>query len=303
MFQRIAVLPAALALLCWAAPAGAQVIEGETAGEDNLADPRYYGVAFLAGGPAGSFVSSVSFDISADIDGTFDLDGSGNFGGATEPVVQASSLVGLAPGDITWSFSGTQPNVITAHFAPGSFGVGDEFRFACETDQFVADPCPGGSFANGGALFSAQLEAGPGSSTGFAFVNKEVSVATLDFSNCKMNVGMPSRTVEPGGSILVEIDVQHNAEWKAETTVNAMVLDPKGKLMISWQSPEQWLVQGEWFDFDHRFQIPPSAKPGIYRAAVGLGQMRQGIILRTMEFEVLPPPPEQNGGLGQAPVK
>lgn len=297
MLRRFATFPAALALLlAGSTPGVAQIIEGDAIGEDNLNDPRYYGVTFLSAGSAGNFVQSISYDISADIDGVFDLDGATNFGNATEPVVQISSLVGLNAGDITWSFSGNQPNVITANFAPGSFGVGDEFRFACETDLFVADPCKGGNFSTGGAVFSVQLEGGPATSTTFALINSEVAVATADFSNCKMSLSMPVRTVLPGGSIDVDIALVHKWQQTVQTPVNAYVFDSQGQMMLTWQSPEYTLATNTSLQVNHRFQIPLGTPPGIYKVGVGIGEMRQGLVLRSMEFRVEAPPPASAGG-------
>lgn len=296
MLRRLSTYPAAIALLlAWPTMGVAQIIEGDTSGEDNLADPRYYGVAFLSGGSAGSFIESVSFDISADIDGVFDLDGATNFGNSTEPVVQASSLVGLNAGDITWSFTGNQPNVITANFAAGSFGVGDEFRFACETDLFVADPCKGGNFSVGGAVFSVALEGGPSTGTTFALINSEVAVATADFSNCKMSLSMPVRNVLPGGSIEVDIGLVHKWQQTVQTSVNSYLFDPQGQTMLTWQSPEYTLTTNTSLQVNHRFTIPPGTPPGIYKVGVGIGEMRQGLVLRSMEFRVEAPPPASAG--------
>jgi hypothetical protein len=296
MLRRLATFPAACALLLVVSTTGvAQIIEGDAIGEDNLNDPRYYGVTFLSAGPAGNFVQSISYDISADIDGVFDLDGATNFGNALEPVVQVSSLVGLNAGDITWSFSGNQPNVITANFAPGSFAAGDEFRFACETDLFVADPCKGGNFSIGGAVFSVQLEGGPATSTGFALINGEISVATADFSNCKLSLSMPVRTVLPGGSIEVDIALLHKWQQTVQTPVNSYVFDPQGQTMLTWQSPEYTLATNTSLQVSHRFQIPLGTPPGIYEVGVGIGEMRQGLILRSMEFRVEAPPPASAG--------
>lgn len=296
MFRRLATFPAALALLlCGSTTGVAQVIEGDAIGEDNLADPRYYGVAFLSGGSAGNFVQSISYDISADIDGFFDLDGVTNFGNAVEPVVQVSSLVGLNAGDITWSFSGNHPNVITANFAPGSFGAGDEFRFACETDLFVADPCKGGNFSIGGAIFSVQLEGGPATSSTFALINSEVAVATVDFSNCKLSLNLPDRSVLPGELLEVDIALVHKWQKTVQTPVNSYVFDPQGNTLLSWSSPPYTLATNMSLDVTHRFTIPPGTPPGVYKVGVGIGEMRQGLVLRSMEFRVEAPPPASAG--------
>ena len=55
MLNRFKQISSALALTLYCGTlAGAQVIQADTIGEDNLADPRYYGVDFLSGGPAGN---------------------------------------------------------------------------------------------------------------------------------------------------------------------------------------------------------------------------------------------------------
>lgn len=291
------------ACLALSATVGAQVVEGDAAGEDNLADPRYYGIDFVSSGPAGDFIASASFDISADIDGIFDLDGSGNFNGALEPVVQLSSLVGLNAADITWSFTGANPNVITANFAPGSFGVGDSFRFACETDLFVSDPCPGGNFVTGGAVFSATLEGGPTASATFDPINSEVGVATVDFSNCTLSLSIPDRTVQVGGSVTVDIDLDHNAPWTAYTRVNAIVKDANGKVVTAWTSSRQTMPPGTSLSVHQDLQLPPWAKPGVYTVGVGIGSMRPALTLRWMEFEIERPDPTAKTGPSTAAVK
>ena len=277
--------------------AAAQSVEMDTTGEDNLTDPRYYGVQFNSAG-AYSGIASISLDISADIDAVFDLDGVSNFGGATEPVVDLGSLNGLTAGDITWSFVGSNPNVITASFAPGSFGVGDSFRFAAETDLFVADPCKGGNFATGGALFSVQFEDGPLVTVPFVQITIEESVATAEPSACQLTLALPKRTVQQGELLPMGLSLTHNAPWATQTPFNAALIDPGGNQLLSWESRPKSFATGQTVGLQHAFVIPTNAKPGIYTLNVGVGEMRQGLVLRTVQVEVIAKQVAPAGGQG-----
>jgi hypothetical protein len=65
--------------------------------------------------------------------------------------------------------------------------------------------------------------------------------------------------------------------------------------MLTWQSPEYTLATNTSLQVSHRFQIPLGTPPGIYEVGVGIGEMRQGLILRSMEFRVEAPPPASAG--------
>lgn len=159
--KRVAVCICTIALtfLLYAPVIYAAVILADTTGPDNLGTTDFYGVNFLAGT---GFIHSVVFDISIDPDAFFDFDGALSYNNSVNPIIGES--VGLTSADISWVFSdfpdsNTQhPSVLTFNFTPGSFGVGDYFRFSADTDFFVSDPAPGTVFATGGASFSALLE-------------------------------------------------------------------------------------------------------------------------------------------------
>ncbi len=161
----------------------ATVITADTTGSDNVSTPDFYGVQFLSG-PVSSFIQSVTWDISSDTNAFFDFDGAGSFGNATLPVVGAR--VGLTMADISFTLIGAvggnsqHPNILRANFFPGSFGIGDSFRFGADTDFFVFDPAPGSVFGNGGAVFSVLLESGQSASSNFVVVNTQQSLATVN---------------------------------------------------------------------------------------------------------------------------
>ena len=173
-----------LLFLTWGAqstPADTSTISASTFGADNFTTTDYYVVRNQSGG---SFIQSVSFNLTADSNAFFDLDGDGNFGNATTPVI--GSLIGVNAGDITFASSNfvggvpTHPAVITYNFAPGSFGPGDAFRFSADTEFFVTDvPTPGGVFGPGGATFSTLLESGQSGTIPFTEMNTDGSVASL----------------------------------------------------------------------------------------------------------------------------
>ena len=117
-----------LAVSCLMQTAAAAIIVADTTGPDSYSTADYYGVAFQAGG-VNRFIQSVTFELSADGDAYFDLDGNGNFGNTTSPVL--GTLTGLLAGDISFVFldpvggDPLHPAQLRLDFAPGSFGVGD----------------------------------------------------------------------------------------------------------------------------------------------------------------------------------
>ena len=154
-------------------PAQGATIFAVTAGNDTGTTPNMYEVAFTSG-LAGEFVASVSINLAADPAGFFDFDGIGSFADATTPVFGAMS--GLVAGDITPVFGNLiggdpqHPSLLTFNFLPGTFGVGDFFRFGADTDFFVSDPTPGGAFGAAPAVFSVVLQGGASGSDPFDVV-------------------------------------------------------------------------------------------------------------------------------------
>lgn len=169
----------------------ATVVTADATGGDTFDTAGFWGLS-LASDP-GIFLSQVSFDLSASASGFFDFDGDANFGGVMEPVF--SGLVGLAAGDIIVSFSdfvsADHPQVLTLTFAPGAFGSGDSLRFGADTDFFVSDPAPGGVFGDGGAVFSALLSDGRLGTVGFSTIDREASVAALEFAAIPLPATLP----------------------------------------------------------------------------------------------------------------
>ena len=154
-------------------PAQGATIFAITAGNDTATTPNMYEVAFTSG-LAGEFVASVSINLAADPDGFFDFDGLGSFAGATSPVFGA--MGGLVAGDITPVFGNfvggdpQHPSLLTFNFLAGTFGIGDFFRFAADTDFFLTDPAPGSVFGEVPAVFSVVLQGGASGSGSFAVV-------------------------------------------------------------------------------------------------------------------------------------
>jgi len=134
--------------------------------------PDFYRVDYQAGDP-GSSIRSVTFTLPA---GFFDFDGDTSFMNATAPVLDLPSLSGLTPSQITFRFTGTHPQSLSVDFAPGSFGVGDSFRFGADVDDLGSKL--GGVFG-AGATFAATLESGLAGSTPFRTDTSVHSTASL----------------------------------------------------------------------------------------------------------------------------
>jgi hypothetical protein len=163
-------------------PAQGATIFAVAAGNDTHSTPDMYEIAFTSGA-VGEFVASVSIDLGADPDAFFDFDAIGSFAGATSPVFGA--MGGLVGGDITPVFGNfidgdpQHPSLLTFNFLAGSFGIGDFFRFAADTDFFVSEPAPGSAFGEAPAVFSVVLQGGAAGSDAFDVVNISLSFARV----------------------------------------------------------------------------------------------------------------------------
>lgn len=199
LLKKLSMAAAGAALIALGAGGAAQAatIFADTTGTDNNEDPSFYGVSFLEGS-LNSFIQSISYNLSVDPDAFFDFDGDSNFVDATAPVIDLSSLVGLTASDISFSFANPvggdpdHPSLLTINFAPSSFGVGDSFRFAADTDFLVSAPAPGSVFGIAGVPFSVTLENGTSGSTTFAQVSSTRSEATVFIDDTPTDVPEPA---------------------------------------------------------------------------------------------------------------
>lgn len=163
----------------YASQANAAVISGDTTGIDTFNTADFYSVFFDTGNSS-EFVSSITYNL--DSSSVFDFSGSGSFNNSTAPVL--SSLVGLNASDVSFDFSGNKTPSLTFNFAPMSFGVGDSFRFAADTDRAstAIDPSlttkRGGDFGDNGVSFTVTLENGLSATSTFTNVNANRSVVS-----------------------------------------------------------------------------------------------------------------------------
>ncbi|BBM87019.1 PEP-CTERM sorting domain-containing protein [Candidatus Uabimicrobium amorphum] len=153
-------------------PISAATITADATGPETSNAIDFWGVSFDSGS---GFVQSITWDVSSFPNFFFDFDpaftGAGNFG--PEPLL--SNLVGLQSSDITFSFTGVAPTVITANFAAGSFEAGDSFRFDADIDFGATS---GDLFA--GLAFSVTLENGNSDSGTFAVTGAQSSGVTVN---------------------------------------------------------------------------------------------------------------------------
>jgi hypothetical protein len=179
--------------------AAVESISAYTNGPDTFTTPDFWGVAYFDGA---SFIQSVTFDLTDVAGAFFDFDGDASFSPtglapfATAPLI--GTLTGLVPTDVA-SFvyanivpgSGTgggpdNPATLTINFVPNSFGPGDSFFFAADTDGVDGDS--GGSFGQEGVIFSALLESGQSFSTEFVKLTNNFSVASITSCPCPIPV-------------------------------------------------------------------------------------------------------------------
>ena len=119
-----------------------------------------YGIQFVSGS-AGEFVKYITYDLSVAGPAFFDFDGVDSYLNNTAPVL--GTVNGLTAGDISWQLlnpvSGNPQHVdiLRFDFAAGSFGVGDSFRFAADTDFLINDPAPGSVFGQAAVPFSVMM--------------------------------------------------------------------------------------------------------------------------------------------------
>jgi hypothetical protein len=105
--------------------------------------------------------------------GSFDFDGVGNYGNHTDPAFSNAST-GISASDISFVFGGVHPPSLLIVFAPGSFGPGDEVRFAAGIDGFGSQ-LGGAVGAFGGTQLRVVLDGG---STGSAQIVTDTSVSS-----------------------------------------------------------------------------------------------------------------------------
>lgn len=185
MLKKCAILIFAYSVALISGGATAGVIADAT-GSDSASTTDFWGVTFASGS---GFISSVTFDLTADADAFFDFDGNANYGGSSGPVIGA--LNGIAAGDISVTTSNTvpnadtgvpQPQILTFNFAAGTFGVGDSFRFSADTDYLFSDPAPGSAVGNAGAAFAVVFEGGQTGAAAFSVVSTTQSIAEVGAS-------------------------------------------------------------------------------------------------------------------------
>lgn len=172
--MKIKVLPViALGMFLSVSAANASLITADATGADSFSTTDYWGVSFDSGN---GYISSITFDLTPFGGDVFDFDGSVSYNNATEPVLGAMS--GLTDADITASFVGNHPDVLTFNFDPFSFGVGDYFRFSADVDQILT----GDQAA--GLLFSVTMDDGTTANGALAVTSVTNQAAvTLDVQN------------------------------------------------------------------------------------------------------------------------
>lgn len=151
---------------------------------------NFFGVTFNSA-PVGTFVESVTFDLSPDSNAFFDITpgflSPGSFGFDFE----VGSASGLSVSEITRSVSPDNKK-LTLTFAGGAFSVGDSFRFGIDTDRVGSSFLgldlfdPGVDFGLAGTLVSAVLSNGTSGATTFepvSFIFPSQSVAVLDIDD------------------------------------------------------------------------------------------------------------------------
>jgi hypothetical protein len=195
---------AILALKGGTSPAMAATILVRTAGFADTT-PDFYHVEFQGGGP-GSSIASVTFTLSS---GFFDFDGETSFMDATAPVLHLPSLSGLTSADITFSFAGDHPTSLTASFTPGSFGVGDSFRFAADADNLGSKL--GGVFG-AGATVAVTLASGLSGSAPFRTNTSVDSLATVTIDD-------PGVIPEPRSIVLFISGLAGLTAWRKRRSV------------------------------------------------------------------------------------
>jgi hypothetical protein len=178
---------ATLALGAWAGSAGAAgTVQAEALGIAGFTED-FHRLNFTSG-TAGTFIKSITYQLPF---GFYDFDAVDNFANQTAPILHAPSLVGLAPADVSFSFSGQHPTSLTVNFVAGAFAPGDALRFAADLDGAISDV--GGGFGGGdGTLITVTTYNGQGGSAHFATDTSVRSFATV-------NVDVP----EPGASSVV----------------------------------------------------------------------------------------------------
>jgi hypothetical protein len=151
---------------------------------------NFFGVAFHSA-PVGTFVESVTFDLSPDRNAFFDITPGLFSPGGVGFDFKVGSASGLSVSEIT-RFVSPDNKKLTLTFAGGAFTPGDSFRFGIDTDgvgpSFLGLDFldPGVDFGLASTLVSAVLSNGTSGATTFepvSFIFPSQSVAVLDIDD------------------------------------------------------------------------------------------------------------------------
>jgi hypothetical protein len=114
----------------------------DASGLDNSTESNFYGID----NDGGNAVKWVKLELPGSA--FWDLDGTTNYAGMNRPVIGVTS--GVTASQVTWVYDSNYPHpqTLKAVFNP-PMAAGALLRFACDTDNLVSDPCPGGNFGLG----------------------------------------------------------------------------------------------------------------------------------------------------------
>ena len=176
-------------LLSFTVSLHAAVIHGFAAGFAN-STPGFWGIEFR-NGSAAERVQSVSLSMPGP--GYFDLDGVGNYMNQTAPIFDPVSSLGLSAGDVTFSFTGSNPISLDLHFATGAFAAEDRIQFAADIDG-LGSKLGGALGAYGGVQFVVRLD---DSRMGIANFSTKTSVLSESNVDIGLVVVPESRMILP----------------------------------------------------------------------------------------------------------
>ncbi|MDY7016452.1 MAG: PEP-CTERM sorting domain-containing protein [Cyanobacteriota bacterium] len=160
---------------------------------------NFFGVAFN-NAPVGTFVESITFNLSPDPNAFFDI--TPGFPGGPGFDFEVGNTNGITAGDITRSLSPNRRR-LTLNFANGAFTAGDSFRFGIDTDRVGPSILgldfldPGVDFGLAGVKVSAVLSNGTSGMTRF----KPVSFIRPSKSIAKLKIKDPEIVPEPASVV------------------------------------------------------------------------------------------------------
>lgn len=104
---------------------------------------------------------------------------------------------------------------------------------------------------------------------------------------CEFNMRIPAQQVRAGEQLTYDLRLVHNRLETVTTETLMRITDSLGNIVIQRPMGEHTFVFGEESRIRGSIPIPVGQTPGVYTLWFGIGEMAQGSVIQSREFEVI----------------